>query len=63
MATPFEHTHVSYVSKTRRRRSQSLSIPNSDQDDTSGESVPRVNLNLKIIENMSIILNDFRKNF
>ena len=48
MATPFTHAHVTYVSKTGRRRSKSVTLPKTDQDDAPGQSIHHVSLNLKL---------------
>ncbi len=47
MAKPFPHTQVSYVTREGRRRSQSVTIPDSNEEDTQEQSIRRVWLNLK----------------
>jgi len=44
MTTPFAHTQVSHLTRMKRRRSQSVTIPNSAQPDTPGQSIRRVRL-------------------
>ena len=44
MATPFEHAHVSHVSRMGRRRSQSLTTPNSNEKDATGMTRRQVRL-------------------
>ncbi|CAF1031671.1 unnamed protein product [Adineta steineri] len=41
MSTPFAHTHISHLTRMKRRRSQSLTLPNVDQQDTPGQSTKR----------------------
>jgi len=47
MATLYAHTHVSYVSKARRRRSRSLTIIDSHEEDAPQRNIQRVRLNLE----------------
>ena len=44
MATTFDHTHVSHISRMGRRRSQSVTLtrPMTDKRDSLGQSIRRV---------------------
>ena len=48
MTTPFSHAHVSFVSRTARRRSQSLTIPDAYNENTVEQSIGHVSLSPKI---------------
>ncbi len=42
MATPFSHTHISFVPRTGRRRSRSVALTNADEEDTPEQDIRRV---------------------
>jgi hypothetical protein len=48
MATPFAHAHVLHLTRMKRRRSQSVTLPNSNEEDAPGQSIRRVRINSKL---------------